>query len=176
MFADNMVLTAAHCCKAVTDYGSIASDVKIVAGLVRLRNEFQSNRKYREETHVKEMIIHPNYTGRNDNFQNDICILRLEDQFNLGSMIAKIPLLKNDSLLEGTKCTISGWGTTRVCKSKMCRYFLFLHLLQTWKKSTYRQKCMCFFPFRNQEDHQIYCNSLKLKFWIMMRALIRTII
>ena len=129
IFTDNMVLTAAHCCKAVTDYGSIASDVKVVAGLVRLRNEFQSNRKYREEIHVKEMIIHPNYTGMNDNFQNDICILQLEDQFNLGSMIANIPLRKNDSQLEGTKCTISGWGTTRVCKSKMCRYFPFLYFL-----------------------------------------------
>jgi len=91
----------------------------------RLKNEFQSNRKFREETHVKEMIIHPNYTGMNDNFQNDICILQLQDQFNLGSKIAKIPLLKNDSQLEGTKCTISGWGTTRVCISKMRRCFPF---------------------------------------------------
>ena len=112
IYTDNMVLTAAHCCRAVSDYGSIASDVKVVAGLIRLNNEIGSNRKYREETYVKEMIIHPNYTGMNDNFQNDICILHLEDQFNLESMIAKIPLWKNDSKLEGTKCTISGQVST----------------------------------------------------------------
>ena len=126
IFNNDTVLTAAHCCKAVSDYGSIASDVKVVAGLNKLRNEFESNQKYKEETFVKEMTIHPNYTGMNDNFQNDICILHLEDQFNLGSMIAKIPLWKNDSQLEGTKCIISGWGTTRVCKPKKCQYLPFI--------------------------------------------------
>ena len=65
---------------------------------------------------MKNIIIHPNYTGLNDNYQNDICILDLEEQFNLREMITEIPLLRNGSELEGMKCTISGWGSKKVCK------------------------------------------------------------
>ena len=77
-------------------------------------NSLEETLEEENKRSVKDMSIHPNYTGLNDNFQNDICLLHLDDSFSLGPMRNEISLLKNESQLEGTKCTISGWGTKQV--------------------------------------------------------------
>ena len=62
-----------------------------------------------------KMEIHPNYTGENNNFQNDICLLYLVTPLNLNSMAQTIDLDNNESRLEeGALCIISGWGSKQV--------------------------------------------------------------
>ena len=75
------------------------------------------------------MSIHPNYTGLNDNFQNDICLLHLDESFTLGPMMNEISVLKNESQFEGIKCTISGWGTKQVSQLKYKNDFVFQYLI-----------------------------------------------
>ena len=37
------VLTAAHCCKAITESGFVGHNVKVVAGLINLEEESKNN-------------------------------------------------------------------------------------------------------------------------------------
>ena len=68
---------------------------------------------------VLKMNIHPNYTGSNNDYQNDICILHLEEPFTLGIDVERIQLRKNESELEGTECVVSGWGSKKVSNSNI---------------------------------------------------------
>ena len=61
------------------------------------------------------MEIHPNYTGSNDNYQNDVCLLHLNTPLNMDSNVQSVPLLKDESQSE-THCIISGWGSKQVKK------------------------------------------------------------
>ena len=69
--------------------------------------------EYEQRKGVLQMEIHPNYTGTNNNLQNDICILHLDTPLALGSMVQDISLVMNESQSE-TQCLISGWGSKQV--------------------------------------------------------------
>ena len=62
---------------------------------------------------VSRIVPHPNYTGTNNNYQNDICILRLLTPIRRNSMTKEIPMANTESQV-GQTCVISGWGSTRV--------------------------------------------------------------
>ena len=95
------------------------------------------------------MEIHPNYTGENNNFQNDICLLHLGSPLNLNSMVQTIDLDNIESPMEeGTLCIISGWGSKQVwlqnstfnfhnyfCINKLQKYVNVIILQHIFKES-----------------------------------------
>ena len=84
--------------------------VTVVAGELDMQTESGLEQRLK----VSHMIAHPNYTGTNHNFQNDICILRLLAHIPpKNSMIKEIPVANAESQV-GMLCLISGWGSTRV--------------------------------------------------------------
>ena len=66
-----------------------------------------------QKLEVSGMVPHPNYTGTNSNYQNDICILRLLTPIRRNSMTKEISMANTESQV-GQTCVISGWGSTRV--------------------------------------------------------------
>ena len=83
--------------------------------------DIQDESGFEQRQTVADMIIHPNYTGTNYNFQNDICILRLLTPMRLNSMIKEIPITTESQA--GTRCIISGWGSKEVNIFHSDRYF-----------------------------------------------------
>ncbi|KAJ9582576.1 hypothetical protein L9F63_023082, partial [Diploptera punctata] len=95
------VLTAAHCV-----YGLTASDIKVVVGDVLLdRSHCTSARR-----HVKEIYIREGYD--NNTFVNDIAILLLSRPFPVDNTNIKMIRLALETPVQGTTCTVSGWGIT----------------------------------------------------------------
>ena len=75
--------------------------------------DIQNKSRFEQRKEVSHMAIHPNYTGTNNNFKNDVCILRLLTPLRMNSMINKITVEKSESQ-PGTQCLISGWGSKHV--------------------------------------------------------------
>ena len=91
---------------------SSCRSISIVAGGLDLND----NSQFAQVIQPMKIEIHPNYTGENNNFQNDICLLHLGSPLNLNSMTQTIALENNESRMgEGTMCIISGWGSKQVC-------------------------------------------------------------
>ena len=81
--------------------------------------DFNDESQFEQVIQPMKIEIHPNYTGENNNFQNDICLLHLGSPLHLNSMAQTIDLDNNESLMEeGTLCIISGWGSKQVWLTK----------------------------------------------------------
>ncbi|NWR55875.1 KLK14 protein, partial [Bucorvus abyssinicus] len=91
------VLTAAHCRQPI-------STVRVLIGTDSLRNRGGETRS------VSRFIVHPNYNSqRND---NDFMLVQLNRPVQFGENVKKIRLATRCPV-EGTRCSVSGWGTTR---------------------------------------------------------------
>ena len=100
ILSENWILTAAHCCDK-------ASGFNVVAGGVSL----QTNEGIEQQTSVKEIFIHENYTEEGTN--NDICMLRLATYLEFNENVSSIDLpTKKQKLNETTHLVMTGWGTT----------------------------------------------------------------
>ena len=84
--------------------------LSVVAGELDMKTDSGLEQKIQ----VIRIEIHPNYTGENNNFQNDLCILQLQEPISINSMISTISVAQNESQAE-TQCIISGWGSKQVC-------------------------------------------------------------
>ena len=103
-------MTAAHCC-ALFDQQPDYGFYEIIAGELAptaTENMFDGQRRQ-----IKSHLTHPNYNAQT--FENDICLLTLKDALDLNDKnVAAIALNKQGNPNAGTKCIVSGWGTTSV--------------------------------------------------------------
>lgn len=104
------VLTAAHC-----TYRATRSAIGIRAG-TSYRNSGGV------QTLVKDVVEHPEYTSRSNDF--DISIIRLANSLPFGPTIQPIAMASENSVLApGSSVVISGWGDTTETKESAA-YFL----------------------------------------------------
>jgi trypsin len=100
---ENTIITAAHCCEIF----SSADEATIVAGQHNLYEDSGDE----QTRQVKEIREHPEY-GSVTSFDNDICLLILEEPVELNDKVAVIGL--PESMAEpadGDELVASGWGT-----------------------------------------------------------------
>jgi len=96
VISKNYILTAAHCVD-----GSYASGMSVyVGGHARGSGDVKK---------VSKVIEHENYNSRT--YDNDIALLKLEDELTFTDEITPICLPSSDAVV-GTTCTVTGWGTT----------------------------------------------------------------
>ena len=69
-----------------------------------------------EQTRTIESVTpHPNYSGQNNDFRHDICVIQVAEPFEMNGNVAAIGLADSE-IITGTNCTVSGWGAVGVCK------------------------------------------------------------
>ena len=111
IYSETVVVTAAHCCKIFEEQID-ESYFEVIAGELNLCED--SGLEQRSK--IKNYLIHPEYTST-PTATNDICLLYLEDGFDLsGDNVKSIPLGDKDPEV-GTDCYISGWGLLQVGKN-----------------------------------------------------------
>ena len=109
IYSKDVVITAAHCCDGLlVDNPLWELDFDIVAGGLSINNISG----YEQFSTIKNYTIHPKYNK--NTIQNDVCILYLEDPFDLTGEMAKSIELATEDPQVGTTCDISGWGTLQV--------------------------------------------------------------
>ncbi|KAM8985762.1 kallikrein-14-like [Ara ararauna] len=91
------VLTAAHCKQP-------PRDLKVLIGTDTLRGGTGEVRA------ISRLLVHPSYNPRRND--NDFMLLRLQVPVQFSSSIKKIRLATRCPM-DGMKCSVSGWGTTR---------------------------------------------------------------
>uniref|UniRef100_A0A8D0DHH8 Peptidase S1 domain-containing protein n=1 Tax=Salvator merianae TaxID=96440 RepID=A0A8D0DHH8_SALMN len=106
---EHWILTAGHC---------LGRSLSIHLGEHDLRKQ-DNGEQYGKAVKV---IRHPDYEPVL--LKNDIMLLRMEPPAILGDTIKIIPMAK-ECAPTGTKCVISGWGTTSFPK---CKSYLFIYL------------------------------------------------
>ncbi|XP_075345416.1 transmembrane protease serine 9-like [Mycteria americana] len=103
LLSDQWVLTAAHCRQPI-------SNLKVLIGTDTLRDGTGEVRS------VSKIQVHPAYNPyKND---NDFMLLKLRKPVQFNNNIKKIRLATRCPI-EGTTCTISGWGTTQSPGAKL---------------------------------------------------------
>ena len=108
IYSETVIVTAAHCCKMFEDTIYDTTWFEVIAGDLIL----SENSGLEQRSKIKSYLIHPEYTT--NPATNDICLLYLEDEFDLsGDNVKSIPLATKDPEV-GTGCYISGWGLLEV--------------------------------------------------------------
>ncbi|NXI64351.1 KLK14 protein, partial [Anseranas semipalmata] len=97
------VLTAAHCKQS-------SRDLRVLIGTDTLRDGTGEMRM------VSQSIVHPSYNPRKND--NDFMLLRLNKPVQFRNNIKKIRLATNCPV-QGMRCSVSGWGTTRSPGAKL---------------------------------------------------------
>ncbi|NXS85467.1 GRAB protein, partial [Erpornis zantholeuca] len=96
------VLSAAHC---VDEGGKIT----VILGAHNIKKRERSQQRF----NVTHWVIHPDYSP--DGFQNDIVLLKLEPRARIKKEVQILSLpRRNEHVIEGAKCNVSGWGWTSV--------------------------------------------------------------
>uniref|UniRef100_A0A1I8A745 Peptidase S1 domain-containing protein n=1 Tax=Steinernema glaseri TaxID=37863 RepID=A0A1I8A745_9BILA len=87
------VVTAAHC-----TFGIRAQDVEVMLGSVkRFDSEFKNPTVIYPR--VKRVWVHPEYTGQDPSFRNDISIIEFEKDITLNGNVKPIRVRRNDTAL-----------------------------------------------------------------------------
>ena len=118
IYSETVVVTAAHCCKIFEDTIYDETWFEVIAGdLILYQNSGSEQR-----SKIKNYLIHPDYCT--SPATNDICLLYLEDRFDLsGDNVKSISLATVDPE-PATDCLISGWGLLEVRAQKLlCTFF-----------------------------------------------------
>ncbi|KFQ96915.1 Kallikrein-14, partial [Nipponia nippon] len=97
------VLTAAHCRQPIRD-------VQVLIGTGTLRDGTGEVRL------ISRQIVHPAYNPRKND--NDFMVLRLNRPVRFSNSIKKIRLATRCPM-DGMRCTVSGWGTTKSPGAKL---------------------------------------------------------
>jgi len=99
------ILTAAHCCDAVLPRLYHV----VVGGIDNLRNESDGVNFVEQHINVARAIVHADFDPIN--FENDICLLRLEQQIIFTDYVGPATLPESTlNLTDGTRATVLGWG------------------------------------------------------------------
>ncbi|CAF1198807.1 unnamed protein product [Rotaria sp. Silwood1] len=99
------LITAAHCVNGTHPRSLLA--------------EFGVHDRYRIEPSrtsrtIKQIIVHPSYSGKSNRWMNDIALLQLSEPLVFNSFIRPICLSStNDSVKHGERTIVTGWGSTR---------------------------------------------------------------
>ena len=112
IYNKSTIITAAHCCKPFEEGGDSHGTLEytnIVAGRVDIYDTDNG-----QEISIESYLIHPDYNEVN--LYNDICLLTLDNDLTFNDNVKAIAL-NNGTLAAGTKCIVSGWGTTKVSSS-----------------------------------------------------------
>ncbi len=109
LIAPAWVLTAAHC---VQDDGVVesAANLDVVAGINRL-SQGPTSGSQGQRRKVSQIIVHPSYNE--NNFDNDLALLRLVAPFDLGAKIQTLPFVTPADAARfaaGEMATVAGWG------------------------------------------------------------------
>lgn len=76
-----------------------------------------------QERNVEEIIRHPNFDSKipisEQNFKNDVALIKVEKPFILAPHIDTICLPPPNSNYDGRKCASTGWGKNRFGEQKM---------------------------------------------------------
>ncbi|XP_057286907.1 kallikrein-14-like [Pezoporus wallicus] len=97
------VLTAAHCKQP-------PRDLKVLIGTDTLREGTGQVRS------ISRLLVHPSYNPRRND--NDFMLLRLNRPVHFSSSIKKIRLATRCPM-DGMRCSVSGWGTTKSPGAKL---------------------------------------------------------
>ena len=117
IYSSDVIITAAHCCALFSqvDY----SFHEIIAGELSPTLNFGGQR-----SGIKFHLTHPDYNAQT--FENDVCLLYLESDFDFNDKkVAAIPLNKQSLPNSGKSCVVSGWGTTTVMNFSCVQKFEF---------------------------------------------------
>ncbi|XP_072518282.1 granzyme K-like [Salminus brasiliensis] len=99
------VLTAAHCKKKLDSCPSVT----VLLGALSLRKSKNTQRIEVLEYHIPK-------TFNNKTKANDIMLLKLQEKVQLKEKTVKVKPIPKPvrTIIDGTKCQVSGWGTTNV--------------------------------------------------------------
>ncbi|KGL82641.1 Kallikrein-14, partial [Tinamus guttatus] len=103
LIASQWVLTAAHCKQP-------ARDIRVLIGTDTLRDGTGEVRS------ISHFAVHPAYNPRKND--NDFMLLRLDRPVRFGDNIKKIRLATRCPM-DGMRCSVSGWGTTKSPGAKL---------------------------------------------------------
>jgi len=102
VISKNVVLTAAHCAVAYT-----ANQVQAVGGDFKLN----VNSGHEQAIALSSYTVNSAYNA--NTYANDIAIAKLKSSFTYGTYVQAVSLQpQGNEVATGTKCTVSGWGTT----------------------------------------------------------------
>ncbi|XP_025913963.1 kallikrein-14-like [Apteryx rowi] len=103
LIASQWVLTAAHCKQP-------SRDIRVLIGTDTLRDGTGQVRT------ISQFIVHPAYNRRKND--NDFMLLRLNKPVQFSNNIKKIRLATRCPM-DGMRCSVSGWGTTKSPGAKL---------------------------------------------------------
>jgi len=106
LIAPGVILTAAHC---VDKFRNAAGELLVRCGEWDTQNETEPYPH--QDRFVKDMIIHPEFNGRN--LQNDFALLYTAKEFELSSHVDTVCLPDPEELFEANTCFATGWGKDR---------------------------------------------------------------
>ncbi len=95
-------VTAAHCVKDYWGGYMAPGEVEVVLGVYDLKHDSG------ERVRVKRIIPHPLYDTWTDTSDSDIALLELAQEVSYPT----VPLVSDDSSLEGAEAVVMGWGQT----------------------------------------------------------------
>lgn len=91
---------------------------EIIAGEVSLTQ----NANIGQHRKIKDILIHPEHNPFTK--ENDICLLFIDEDFNLDDKsVGKISLNKRGLPNPGDICEVSGWGRTKVSRHRYRKLF-----------------------------------------------------
>ncbi|KAF3394469.1 hypothetical protein F1880_005565 [Penicillium rolfsii] len=138
------ILTAAHCVDGLS-----ASRLRIRAG----SNQHASGGKL---VKVSKVTIHEEYDAKAIN--NDIAVLKLASSLEFGTLISavELPSSADDINPTGTKCSVTGWGSTSQGGSSIPS-----NLFVTYVNIIDHEKCAKEYVDRRQVDDKMICAGVQ---------------
>ncbi|CAL7948237.1 unnamed protein product [Xylocopa violacea] len=95
------ILTAAHCVQGLSNL----KDVSVHAGTTQLNT---NGEKYG----VEKVIAHRGFSSMT--LLNDVALIRVDRTIAFNNLVQPIQLASGSKTYEGSTCTLSGWGTTKL--------------------------------------------------------------
>ncbi|KAK0393410.1 hypothetical protein QR680_000198 [Steinernema hermaphroditum] len=100
------IVTAAHC-----TFGIRAQDVSVMLGSVK-RSDSGRNNPNLIRPDARRVWVHPDYTGSDPSFRNDISIIELTKNVEFNDYVKPIKIRLNDTELRTKLGYLTGWGMT----------------------------------------------------------------
>lgn len=138
------ILTAAHCVNGIS-----ADRLRIRAG----SNQHASGGKL---VKVAKVTQHSEYDAKT--IQNDIAVLKLASSLEFGSTISavELPSSADDTPQVGTRCSVTGWGSTSHGGSSLPS-----NLLVAYVPIVDHEKCVKEYADRHEVDDSMICAGAK---------------
>lgn len=103
IISERHIVTAAH----VVDDDEYVKNMTVVTGAVKLTNDGQTHQ-------IKDIKLHPDYTGLEDGWTDDIAVITLKTPINFNNLQSSISLTNKNYITGEYRGIISGWGKTSV--------------------------------------------------------------